>query len=33
VDSQRAAYQEFLKLPGSYPNHTSETMGLAVHLT
>jgi multiple sugar transport system substrate-binding protein len=32
VGSQRAAYQEFLKLPGSYPNHTVATAGLAVHL-
>ena len=33
VDSQRAAYQQFLKLPGSYADHTIETMGLAVHIT
>ncbi len=31
VDSQRAAYQQFLKLPGSAANHTIATMGLAVH--
>jgi multiple sugar transport system substrate-binding protein len=33
VDSQREAYQQFLKLPGSYADHTIETMGLAVHIT
>jgi multiple sugar transport system substrate-binding protein len=33
ADKQRDAYQQFLKLPGSYPNHTIETAGLAVHLT
>jgi multiple sugar transport system substrate-binding protein len=33
VDSQRAAYQQFLKLPGCYADHTIETMGLAVHIT
>ena len=33
VDSQRAAYQQFMKLPGSYADHTIETMGLAVHIT
>ncbi len=33
VDSQRTAYQQFLKLPGSYADHTIETMGLAVHIT
>ena len=33
VDSQRAAYQQFLKLPGSYADHTIATMGLAVHIT
>ncbi len=33
VDAQRAAYQEFLKLPGCYANHTIDTMGLSVHLT
>ncbi len=33
VDRQRAAYQQFLQLPGSYGNHTVETVGLAVHLT
>lgn len=33
VDKQRAAYQEFLKLPGSYPNHTIEAMGLAINIS
>jgi multiple sugar transport system substrate-binding protein len=33
VDKQRDAYQQFLKLPGSYPNHTIETAGMAVRLT
>jgi multiple sugar transport system substrate-binding protein len=33
VDGQRDAYQQFLKLPGSYADHTIETMGLAVHIT
>ncbi len=31
VDAQRAAYQQFLKLPGSYPNHTIAALGMAVH--
>jgi multiple sugar transport system substrate-binding protein len=33
IDSQRDAYQQFLKLPGSYADHTIETMGLAAHIT
>jgi multiple sugar transport system substrate-binding protein len=33
VDAQRAAYQQFLQLPGSYANHTIEALGKAVHLT
>jgi multiple sugar transport system substrate-binding protein len=33
VDAQRAAYEQFLKLPGSYADHTVEKMGLAVHIT
>jgi multiple sugar transport system substrate-binding protein len=33
VDSQRAAYQQFMKVAGSYPDHTIETLGLAVHIT
>jgi multiple sugar transport system substrate-binding protein len=33
VDKQRAAYQSFLKLPGSYADHTIAKLGQAVHLT
>jgi len=33
TDSQKAAYAEFKKLPGSYPDHTIETLGQAVKLT
>jgi multiple sugar transport system substrate-binding protein len=33
TDAQRAAYEQFLKLPGSYGDHTIESAGLAVHLT
>jgi multiple sugar transport system substrate-binding protein len=33
VDAQRDAYQQFMQLPGSYADHTIETMGLAVHIT
>ncbi len=33
VDTQRAAYEQFMKLPGSYPDHTIEKLGLAVHIT
>lgn len=33
VPSQRAAYEQFMKLPGSYPDHTIESLGLAVHIT
>ncbi len=33
VDAQRAAYQEFLKGVGCYPDHTVDAMGQAVHLT
>lgn len=33
VDAQRAAYQQFLKLPGSYADHTVQTLGKAVNLT
>ena len=32
VDKQRDAYQQFLKLYGSYPNHTIESAGLGVRL-
>ncbi len=30
LESQRAAYQQFLKLPGSYANHTIASLGMAV---
>ena len=33
VDSQREAYQQFVKLPGAYADNTIEKMGLAVHIT
>jgi multiple sugar transport system substrate-binding protein len=33
VDAQKAAYQEFLKLPGSYADHTVEKLGQAVHVS
>lgn len=33
VDSQRAAYEQFLKLPGCYPDHTIAKLGMAVTLT
>ncbi len=33
VESQRAAYEQFLKLPGCYGDHTVAAMGLAVELT
>jgi multiple sugar transport system substrate-binding protein len=33
VDAQRTAYEQFLKLPGCYADHTIETLGMAVHLT
>jgi multiple sugar transport system substrate-binding protein len=33
VAAQKAAYEQFLKLPGSYADHTVEKVGLAVHLT
>jgi multiple sugar transport system substrate-binding protein len=32
VEKQRDAYQQFMKLPGSYPDHTIATMGLGVKL-
>ncbi len=31
VETQRAAYQQFMKLPGSYADHTIASLGLAVH--
>ena len=33
VDAQRSAYEQFLKLPGCYADHTIEKVGMAVHLT
>lgn len=33
VDSQREAYQQFVKLPGAYADNTIEKMGLAVNIT
>jgi multiple sugar transport system substrate-binding protein len=33
IDAQRAAYQQFMRLPGSYANHTIEALGKAVRLT
>lgn len=33
VATQRAAYEQFLKLPGSYPDHTIAKLGMAVSLT
>jgi multiple sugar transport system substrate-binding protein len=32
VDSQKAFYAEFKKLPGSYADHTIEKLGMAVKL-
>ncbi len=31
--AQKAAYQEFLKIPGCYADHTIEKLGQAVHIT
>jgi len=33
VDVQKAAYEQFLKVPGSYADHTIEKLGQSVHLT
>ncbi len=33
VDSQKAAYEQFKMMPGSYRDHTIEALGQAVHLT
>jgi multiple sugar transport system substrate-binding protein len=33
VASQRSAYEQFLKLPGCYADHTIETLGMGVHLS
>ncbi|MDE3175147.1 MAG: extracellular solute-binding protein [Pseudomonadota bacterium] len=32
VAAQKAAYQEFLKIPGSYADHTIEKLGQSVHV-
>ena len=32
VDTQKASYEEFKKLPGSYADHTIESLGQAVTL-
>ncbi len=33
VDVQKAAYQQFLQVPGSYADHTVDKLGMAVHIT
>jgi multiple sugar transport system substrate-binding protein len=33
ADAQRAAYEQFLKLPGCYPDHTIAKLGMAVTLS
>jgi multiple sugar transport system substrate-binding protein len=33
VDAQKAAYEQFLKLPGSYADHTIDKLGMSVHIT
>ncbi len=33
IPAQKAAYQEFLKIPGCYADHTIEKLGQAVHIT
>jgi len=33
TDVQKAAYQQFLQIPGSYSDHTIEKLGMAVHIT
>jgi multiple sugar transport system substrate-binding protein len=33
VDVQKAAYEQFLKVPGSYADHTVEKLGMAVHVS
>jgi multiple sugar transport system substrate-binding protein len=33
VEVQKAAYEQFLKVPGSYADHTIEKLGQSVHLT
>jgi multiple sugar transport system substrate-binding protein len=33
VDGQKAAYEQFLQVPGSYADHTIEKLGLSVHVS
>jgi len=33
TDVQKAAYQQFLQIPGSYSDHTIDKLGMAVHIT
>jgi len=33
VDAQKEAYEQFLKLPGSYADHTIEKLGMSVHVS
>src|SRR6202023_2133908 len=33
ADSQKTAYEQFLKIPGSYADHTIEKLGLSVHVS
>ncbi|SEF06714.1 carbohydrate ABC transporter substrate-binding protein, CUT1 family [Rhizobiales bacterium GAS188] len=33
IDAQKAAYQQFLQIPGSYADHTIEKLGQSVHIT
>jgi len=32
VDVQKAAYEQFQKLPGSYADHTIDKLGQSVHV-
>jgi multiple sugar transport system substrate-binding protein len=33
VDAQKAAYEQFNKIPGCYADHTVEKLGMAVHIS
>ena len=33
VEVQKAAYEQFLKIPGSYADHTVEKLGMSVHVS
>jgi multiple sugar transport system substrate-binding protein len=33
VEAQKAAYEQFLKIPGSYADHTIDKLGLSVHVS